>query len=417
MPRKFLGEKIDRNIDFQRPSSLTLTCEDLKCLPDFNLSNEDLVLAPSKNGKRLSRRFGGTMTLKQRLESVPELFLHDFKKRSNVKEKRVPPPVRNGLKTYNGLPRRKPPMRYATEIPALINKPLNNSESNDQVYIENAPMKKRAVTELGSELQRGGDFTSKIENVYLEPIVMPVQVETHYNQYLGIPKEELQKYGKSDSEILFDEIISAYDSKHMKGNNVLNSEIVSMLGHVKGNNKNDNSKANDSLMVPKIISAEAEEEKKRLSINSIGTPLLQPETPSKLINIMDSPQYSNGASISSSGDEFSDIASSIQNSLTYSREDDYLTALDSIPSLASVDDLEIAEQKTDLSPISTNLVPTEIENTVEKAHVKTVTLKPRLFMCWDSDDEEDPIGELNRRIENIDIKSIYSDSSSVYSDH
>ena len=85
MPRKFLGEKIDRNTDFLRPSSLTLTADDLKVIPDFKYDDDDAVLSGNKAGKRLSRKFGGTMRLKQRLESVPELFLHDFRKRRGQK--------------------------------------------------------------------------------------------------------------------------------------------------------------------------------------------------------------------------------------------------------------------------------------------------------------------------------------------
>lgn len=395
MPRKFLGERIDRNTDFQRPSSLTLTPDDLKYIPDFNIDDEESVLPTAKNGKRLSRRFGGTMNLKQRLESVPELFLHDFKKRNTKSNKRVPPPVVNGLKTYNGLPRSKP-MRTITEIPPLPKQVVKDNESHEQFFFEKAPIKQRAVTEVALK----EDLTDMIDNIYLEPLIMPVRVDNH----LMIPIEELQKYGKSDSEILFDEIISAYDSKAGKHNNVLNSEIVSVLDHVKGK---------QTLMVPKIVSAEAEEEKKRLSINSIGSPLLEPQSSTKLIPILNSPRYSTGSSISCSGDEFSDIVSSNQNSQVDSHEDDYLTALDSIPSLASVDDLDIAEQKIDLSPSSTNVIP-QVENTVERVHVKTVTIKPQLFMDWE---EDDPIDDLNRRIDNIEIKSIYSDSSSIYSEH
>lgn len=84
MPRKFLGNKIEKNVDAVRPSSLTLTADDLKYIPsipqDFE-DEDDKVLRTSNVGNRLSKRFGGTLKLKKRLESVPELFLHDFKKR------------------------------------------------------------------------------------------------------------------------------------------------------------------------------------------------------------------------------------------------------------------------------------------------------------------------------------------------
>lgn len=84
MPRKFLGNKIEKNVDAVRPSSLTLTADDLKYIPpipqDFE-DEDDKVLRTSNGGNRLSKRFGGTLKLKKRLESVPELFLHDFKKR------------------------------------------------------------------------------------------------------------------------------------------------------------------------------------------------------------------------------------------------------------------------------------------------------------------------------------------------
>lgn len=97
MPRKFLGNKIEKNVDAVRPSSLTLTADDLKYIPsipqDFE-DEDDKVLRTSNVGNRLSKRFGGTLKLKKRLESVPELFLHDFKKRPRsqlevIREKKI----------------------------------------------------------------------------------------------------------------------------------------------------------------------------------------------------------------------------------------------------------------------------------------------------------------------------------------
>ncbi|CCH59202.1 hypothetical protein TBLA_0B03630 [Henningerozyma blattae CBS 6284] len=110
MPRKFLGQRIDRNKDFIRPSSLTVTSKDLDRLPVFVPSpcsssiklneSHDSVVTPLNNKSqhkkslhKFSKRFGGTIRIKKRLSSVPELFLHDFKSRSeHVKEEHSPTP-------------------------------------------------------------------------------------------------------------------------------------------------------------------------------------------------------------------------------------------------------------------------------------------------------------------------------------
>ena len=435
MPRKFLGEKIDRNTDFLRPSSLTLTADDLKVIPDFKYDDDDAVLSGNKAGKRLSRKFGGTMRLKQRLESVPELFLHDFRKRRGQKlqernndeqiSRTKLPPHLSGLRRPNGLPARKP-LRTITEVLPPVTSYNNSIEENedDLYYVEKKDPKEHVVETNHKEMRPlDKPLIEKVENVYLEPLIFPVQVSEPVNQ-MSIPMEELQKYGKSDSEILFDEIISAYEP-HMETtgdvSNVLNSEILSVLDRV-----SNAPKKNWNLMAPKVISAEAIEENKRLSINSIASSGRTPESTrnSRFCENLSSPEYSTAASVSerwSSGDEFSDVASSNPNSHAISHDGSYTTALGSIPSLAgSVDNLDILDQKDILSPTVLNEIITVKpvpQNTVETMHVTKIVIKPQLFLDWESEEEDDPIDALSRQVDNIEIASVYSGSSSVYSDH
>ena len=84
MPRKFLGERISSNIDAIRPASMVLTDEMLQCIPKYNFTEldnceQELVHSPYV-GTRLSRKYGGTLYLKKRLQSVPALFMQEHRR-------------------------------------------------------------------------------------------------------------------------------------------------------------------------------------------------------------------------------------------------------------------------------------------------------------------------------------------------
>ncbi|CUS20359.1 LAQU0S01e04852g1_1 [Lachancea quebecensis] len=84
MPRKFLGQRINAGTDFVRPASLNLSEFDLDQIPDVphghSLETNELenYSTADVRYRRLSRPFGGTLRLKKRLSSVPELLLRDL---------------------------------------------------------------------------------------------------------------------------------------------------------------------------------------------------------------------------------------------------------------------------------------------------------------------------------------------------
>ena len=84
MPRKFLGERISSNVDAIRPASMVLTDEMLQCIPRYNFTEldnceQELDHSPYV-GTRLSRKYGGTLYLKKRLQSVPALFMQEHRR-------------------------------------------------------------------------------------------------------------------------------------------------------------------------------------------------------------------------------------------------------------------------------------------------------------------------------------------------
>ncbi|SCU78438.1 LAMI_0A04632g1_1 [Lachancea mirantina] len=184
MPRKYLGERIDRSHDFQRPASLTLTDLDLQNIPelpthymeyDDGIKNSNTVEIVGQKGRRISRQFGGTIKLKQRLSSVPELFLHNFNRRQ---EKTDPKPS-------------------VAEGPAM-----HGAKSHrDRVRQSSSPFLTTAPRPSPPDVL---DLTLKTPLM-----VYPVQFDTALE-----PMQDAESHysGKSEGEIIYEEIIKAYSS-------------------------------------------------------------------------------------------------------------------------------------------------------------------------------------------------------------
>ncbi|CCF55839.1 hypothetical protein KAFR_0A04040 [Kazachstania africana CBS 2517] len=80
--RKFSGQRIQRDVDVVRPPSLDITAEDLLQIPDVPILSPDSRRICSE-GNKLSSKYGGTIRLKKRLDSVPELFHHEYFRKVN----------------------------------------------------------------------------------------------------------------------------------------------------------------------------------------------------------------------------------------------------------------------------------------------------------------------------------------------
>ncbi|QLQ81397.1 hypothetical protein HG537_0F01580 [Torulaspora globosa] len=320
MPRKFLGQKIERDVDFLRPSSVMLTVDDLRNIPPIPVD-------PNEEGRtsRISRKFGGTIKLKKRLESVPELFLHDLKKK----------PTRSRAALKRVKPRRD-------FLPTL--------KEDDSLF---------------GELDKV--FVSK-------PIVMPVMTSRTFSQHNKSP---------SGSELLFDEIISAYSGER-RAPKLLDAEIDRVLAHL---NHKPLAKKPTTTALPKIYDSD--------SLHPIS-PVLEPESPA-MVEKISSPEYTGSSSDHwSSGDEFSDISGP--------DGDNYVTAINSLRS-------------TNCS--STSVEATSTNHRIQPVKLRRTRITPTKLFLQDIHFQDSQISEpsdmqlLREKIESIDIAS---STSSIYSE-
>ncbi|CCD24915.1 Dse3p NDAI_0E00990 [Naumovozyma dairenensis CBS 421] len=502
MPRKFLGERIEKGVDVIRPSSLTLTAEDIANLPIFQTSpfledvQDDIIFHQPNKGKRLSRRFGGTMKIKQRLESVPELFLHDFNKRQKGKQPiNTTTIVSSDPKiSYNNKYEENPRIRTANvrniTAPTYIKRKETIKRRIKPSTKEPTKTKLPLITvEEKEELSNEIYYEEKVR--LKDPLELPVPILPNSNQNIHaypitagpvapnlnhhIPISE--KNGKSESEILFEEILDAYgstaDDNYLlttnKGNNnnnnnnnknpstnfLLENEIDRILNHViKKNNKSKMEKMN-GLTTPKIIQSEFQGDIDFLDFSK--TPIIESISSSPLKDMISSPEYT-GTSEQWSSDDDEDEGQE-RKSYTFSNsntsDEGYCTAKESLSSIYSVEDLEIKSiPKSNFKPtISRSLNFPQMKNQIVKSNVHFTYVKPLLFKLEDdtesslSDEEtslltrndndqkinaslkclekcqpclssetateRDSLKILQKQIENIDIISM---TSSVYSE-
>lgn len=431
MPRKFLGERIDRNVDAVRPSSLTLTPEDLKHIPvipnDFT-DDDDRVLSNGNCEKRLSRRFGGTMVLKKRLESVPELFLHDFKKKPRSK--------------LDVIKERNP--KYSPAPKTLATPQIDRVRLQERKRVGSSPIQRKGLRRsaipqitVTQPIQYEERPVNSIDRVFVSqpaPIVMPVQTITQMDPVAVMQKQPhhertRNKYGKSNSEILFDEILSAYENTPTKSSTALNSEIDRIIDICSSKHMAKNIEAFQAPQVACPYDAE--------TLFSSTTPKLKPTHFSALDDMISSPEYSisGGSTYSehwSSGEELPDLESiawstrksAMRSSIVSesTNEEGYCTAAETLPSTISVEDLDIHNAPPAPAPKPPY---TALIGQPPIRRLKKVTLgSPKIMYMMDSgdesgehDDEEDMnLHALQVKIDNIEIaSSSSSSSSSIYS--
>lgn len=198
MPRKFLGQKIEPDVDFLRPSSVTLTADDLRNIPPFPADSDEGM----ENGtSKISRKFGGTIRLKKRLESVPELLLHDLKKK----------PTRSRALKRTTWKRVKSPRH----LPTL----------------------------------KEDDSLCELDKIFVsKPTILPVMVEPDSH-----PLTQHSDKSASSSDLLFEEIISAYSGARRIPKQ-LDTEIDRVLAHL---SHKQVSKKPAGTALPRIYDAES----------------------------------------------------------------------------------------------------------------------------------------------------------------
>lgn len=349
MPRKFLGEKILYDIDFVRPSSLTLTSEELRQLPTtpfvLNARDGEEILGGEKLPQKLSRKFGGTIRLRQRLGSVPELFLHDFNNR----------PKRGGKKLRS---RGKLAAPQLPPLPTLVE--------------DDGPLMK---------------VGNPIDNIFVSnPITLPVQVSRNSPNAFYHHKAS----SKSTNEILFDEILEAYTAEAVhKSSKVLQDEICRVVENITRQTK-CNSKSN-TLLKPTIVNSQNQDEFFELH----ASPILEPSSPIMLENLS-SPEYT-GTSASDrwgSSDEFSDFGSISTSLVDEANEEGYYTATDSIGSTFD----NPAKKIPDACP---SFVQASGKNPLKIVSLKAGSVTPIILYVSDEEDEDEELMKRQASIEDL----------------
>ncbi|AJU04916.1 CFF_collapsed_G0053010.mRNA.1.CDS.1 [Saccharomyces cerevisiae] len=430
MPRKFLGNKIEKNVDAVRPSSLTLTADDLKYIPpipqDFE-DEDDKVLRTSNVGNRLSKRFGGTLKLKKRLESVPELFLHDFKKRPRSQLEVI------REKKFTDMQVPKGPVCPQSTILPLRERKKVKSLPIQRKSLRRPTLSKPAVVQSSGHKTHSDHIIDKVFVSRPAPIVMPVKALTPINPVSLIQTQtqdccRKNKYGKSGSEILFDEILSAYENVSTSNSTALNSEIDRIIDICASKQI---AKKNEAFQVPYVVCPDDTE-----TLFSSTTPKLKPVNSNTLNDVISSPEYTtSGCSTysdqSNSDEELSEVESIVWNTnkrtmrssivSESTSEEGYCTAAETLPSTVSVEDLDIHNK---LPKVAQTSSCNTLLNKLSIRKLKKVILDPPKIMhvmtfdddSDDGDDNDDEDRALNILQKKIDCIEIASCSSSIYSE-
>ena len=374
MPRKFLGQRIERGVDVLRPPSLTLTADDIANIPPIpsSGSEESLVLGDGeipkeRKVKRLSKRYGGTIYFKKRLESVPEIFLHDFKKRQqdSAPQKHMPADL-VGVARMPTIKERYTQGRISPNNRRVLQRAQRQAPSA-------APY--RYVSERPAP-----PFTRSNE---LHPNIKARKAP--YPTEGTLPKAEMKyhhpNYTRSTNEILFDEILEAYaadkdddsipslDNNNMpcyNKNSVLNNEVERVLEHVQ--------KHQNMVEMQKRVKALDNIDENSDDSASLESAKRHAKHLSDLISTQDE-----------SGEASSEAWTEGEESSSESNQEGYETAIETLPSSIEVEDLHIHDE-----PLLDDVSYTEKPNKLVHMSLKKITINPKILeVDYDDNDEEE----------------------------
>ncbi|CEP60171.1 Dse3p LALA0_S01e04610g [Lachancea lanzarotensis] len=411
MPRKFLGNRIDANLDFVRPASLGVTSFDLNNLPDLPgwSSKEAHATEDTKiignNGRRISRAFGGTVKLKNRLSSVPELLIRRTErlaqKNSEVQE--------HDSLSQTPLPKKKDiPVEALQQInPVLRQQASKDVRSSGSKFTKPAVMNRASRSHVPSPLA-SPPIVSNRTNVMAFPAITNTATNTGFSL----------SRNKSIGEALFDEILTAYGSlpenQKPKGRTTIfrknyehpiNQQLKATFPTLENKNR--------AHFDPVIrVDDYSDEHVRAVSDNT--------ELATAMGDTLPSPYYfnSSGSDPSSSGEEFSDIGS-IMSSLKSPRSDESATYFSADDHLSSPTKVSVATS-TKTQQEQQQLMPS-----CSLRHVRTCQVHPRIFTPddssedsgasdYDSEDNGEPhIAHLQDELIDLDIGDT---SSSIYHD-
>lgn len=231
MARKFLGEKIDPSVDAIRPASMALTSADLMNIPTFRFEDDPVNsenIDDHKYGKRLSRKFGGTMKLKKTLESVPGIFIHDYRKRLPL-DRETQFQSKNNSNISGIIVPKVSPFQYGN-----INK--SNNELRPKNLQERRVLQKRISSRKLFDLPELSEVKEKVINEE-QSFILDEKTNNDKENFSRHIKNlnDITTSNNNDSKI-FQDIISCYSSKEKIANKqqatVFNRELERVLNHV-----------------------------------------------------------------------------------------------------------------------------------------------------------------------------------------
>lgn len=403
MPRKFLGQRLSAGTDFVRPASLNLTEFDLDQIPDVpqgtSLDNRELGSYPAEDVRcrRLSRPFGGTLRLKKRLSSVPELLLRDL---GRLEQKTGVKLAQNSNTTSERPARRSAPPCSAPRwtkdqrgknLATVAKRRPTSSTSNHQSY---------APSPLAGPPSMGRGQTLETFPVTAVQIQFTPERPSHNRQ-------------KSDGELLFEEIIKAYaNAPEREGPEplALKAEMQSSLGkhfvHDSASRTFGQVKKQPLGFFGTVVK---EEELSGIEGPKHTRRLSPPSLPVALDATLPGVEYSGSSSSdpSSSGEEFSDLGSILESLKASPRG---ARSSDEEENYFSADDLLS-------SPTKVNL-PTARSARCSLRQVRTSQVTPVVLdfdeLVSASEDEGEGSDAISQLQEELDDLGIMDTSSSIY---
>ncbi|SCU79674.1 LAFA_0B04852g1_1 [Lachancea sp. 'fantastica'] len=409
MPRKFLGNKLDRNLDFVRPASLDVTSFDLNNLPDLpDWSSKEFVesenfLNTGNDGRRISRAFGGTVKLKKRLSSVPELLMH---RAGRLEQKEA-----ENKDSNRAFPIPKPAITKSSQqkIPVNNHQVPKDVKSADQKKILARPVvPKRASRTHASSPLAGPPIMGHHTSVMAFPAIASTSMNMRHSR------------SRSIGEVLFDEILTAYgalpEDQKSKSRTVVRKSYEHPVNRQLKAAFSASKKQSTAFFDP-VIRVEDNDQQGIAQLGDVGNaePVIEESLPS--------PCYfnSSGSDPSSSGEEFSDIGSIIsslktpRSVKTHEGDDEsaaeaYFSADDNLTSPGKVSVASSLKIQQPLSRCSLR-------------HVRTSQVNPIIFTldddlsedCGGSDEEHQDrcITDLQEELTDLEIADT---SSSIYNE-
>ncbi|SCV05854.1 LANO_0H16644g1_1 [Lachancea nothofagi CBS 11611] len=405
MPRKFLGQRLSAGADYVRPASMSVTSLDLDRLPEIpcwdfpDTDTEESVLVLPNTRRRISGAFGGTIKLKKRLSSVPELLLHDLdqlRRKTDTSTDRGPEDRLADQENPTRKPVNEEQLQNSQRIYVRQRPPLVSNRTRPR------PPNHNSMAHVSSPLS-----APPIVNQNVSVNAFPIITTDRNSKQVGT--RPLHSRQKSDGEMLFDEILKAYcnlPEKNKPASSAIRRELEQSIGrHFDSNGslrafKSSKKMSQNGHFDPIIRSKEAMSHPQKEEFSTpVGSAVLEEAIPG--------PEYTNssGSDPSSSGEEFSDLGSimdslrSPQSTRSNEEADIYYSADDHMSSPRSISPQQNLARRYSLRQIrSSKVIPHKLafEDFV-----------------GGSEDDDDNISQLQDELADLDVMDV---SSSIYED-